>query len=130
MSSNVSYISTLQEYNKLVTNANNTNKLLVLLFYMNGCGPCEAFKPMFEEISRNFNNKVLFGAINLASNSQDIANIKKTYIESLHFNNQAINDFPGVPTVFFIYNTKILKETFTGGNSGNNVISYINNFTH
>jgi len=57
---------TLAQFNELVT----SDKLVLVDFYADWCGPCKKMKPYLEEISKDLANKVVVVKINADDNQQ------------------------------------------------------------
>ena len=73
----------------------NTDKLILIDFYTNWCGPCKMLSPIISEIGNEYANSIGVYKINVDEN-QDLAS--KYNIVS-------------VPTLVFLKNEKIVKTT-------------------
>ncbi len=73
----------------------NTDKLILIDFYTNWCGPCKMLSPIISEIGNEYANSIDVYKINVDEN-QDLAS--KYNIVS-------------VPTLVFLKNEKIVKTT-------------------
>lgn len=71
-----------------------TNKVVVMDFYADWCGPCKAFNPTLERLSKEYAGKAIVGKINI-DKSEKIAN--KYNIKS-------------IPTVLYFKDGKLIAK--------------------
>lgn len=126
-------INTVSEFNNSILNAQNN--LIVILFYKNGCGPCENFKPKYLELSKDKTLKnVNFLKIDInGSNRSDIelmcnlfdttTNLQLNAKNCKNIKNLQIN---GVPSVRFVKDKCVLNYGIYG--DINELKNIINNF--
>lgn len=69
------------------------NKVVVIDFWAEWCGPCKMFAPIFEEVSKDFKDKAIFAKIDVDKNN-DLAEFYK---------------IRSIPTILFIKNGLIAK---------------------
>ncbi|MEM5871988.1 MAG: thioredoxin [Candidatus Aenigmatarchaeota archaeon] len=55
-----------ENFNEFVQN----NKLVLIDFYADWCGPCKALSPIIEELEKEMKGKVAFGKINVESSEK------------------------------------------------------------
>jgi thioredoxin 1 len=79
-------------FNELVT---KSDKLVVLDFWAEWCGPCRAISPVIEELAKEYEGKAIIGKVNVDLN---VAITEKYAIRN-------------VPTIIFIKNGEILDKT-------------------
>jgi len=72
-----------------------TNKVVVIDFYADWCGPCKAFNPTLERLSKEYAGKAVVGKVNI-DKSQTIAN--KYGVKS-------------IPAVFYFKNGKLVGRS-------------------
>ena len=90
----------LKKYVKLINKNGSGHKPSLVLFYMNGCGWCDKFKPIWEQFKRNHNENFKgCQLIDIENNSHNEQLINKHKIE-------------GFPTLKFCpYGKDILDES-------------------
>lgn len=71
-----------------------TNKVVVMDFYADWCGPCKAFNPTLEKLSKEYAGKAVVGKVNI-DKSETIAN--KYNIKS-------------IPTVLYFKDGKLIGK--------------------
>lgn len=72
----------------------NTDKLVVLDFWAEWCGPCRMIGPMIEELSEEFKNEVVVGKVNVDENSTTSAKY----------------GIRNIPTILFVKNGEIVDK--------------------
>lgn len=63
----------------------DSDKLSVIDFWAEWCGPCRAIGPVIEELSKEYNGKVNIGKVNVDSNPQISMNYGITSIPAILF---------------------------------------------
>lgn len=63
----------------------DTNKLSVIDFWAEWCGPCRAIGPVIEELSKEYDGKVNIGKVNVDNNPQLSINYGITSIPAILF---------------------------------------------
>ena len=81
----------LNNFNEEIT---NTDKLVLVDFYANWCGPCKMLSPIISEIANEYSNSVKVCKVNVDEN-QDLA---------VKYNIMSI------PTLIFLKNGAVLKN--------------------
>ena len=71
------------------------NKVAVIDFYAEWCGPCKAFNPILQKVAKDYSGKAVVGKINI-DKSQTLAN---------KF------DVKSIPTVLFFKNGKLVGKS-------------------
>ncbi|MDR2064896.1 MAG: thioredoxin [Prevotellaceae bacterium] len=79
-------------FNEIVT---KSDKLVVLDFWAEWCGPCRVISPVIEELAKEYEGKAVIGKIDVDSN----ASITEKY------------GIRNIPTIIFIKNDEILYKT-------------------
>lgn len=97
----------LNNFNEEIT---NTDKLVLVDFYANWCGPCKMLSPIISEIANEYSNSVKVCKVNVDEN-QDLA--QKYNIMS-------------IPTLIFLKDGKVLKSS-VGFRTKSELYSVINN---
>jgi thioredoxin 1 len=92
-------------FNEIVT---KSDKLVVLDFWAEWCGPCRAISPVIEDLAKEYEGKAVVGKIDVDSNA---AITEKYGIRS-------------IPTIIFIKNDEILHKT-VGSVSKSTLVSKI-----
>lgn len=83
-------VNTLEEFQALL----NLPNLLVFKVYANWCGPCQAYKPQFEQISNQYNSdKVIFIDSDVSNNFVNVTSLPTTFFIK---NNQIIDKIYGI----------------------------------
>ena len=117
--SNIIILNNKTDYNNLIKN--NRGKLILILFYLDGCGPCKMFKPIYAELSNNYNN-VVFAA--MEANAKDSDQIRK----------EKFNDIQGFPSVRFVCEGNVVCPSnidvskFTGSGQKEDLVNFLNTF--
>lgn len=70
------------------------NKVVVVDFWAQWCGPCKAFAPIFEEVAKEKDGLVKFVKVDVDKNSKVAA----------------LYNIRSIPTVLFIRMVKLLKQ--------------------
>ena len=63
----------------------DSDKLSVIYFWAEWCGPCRAIGPVIEELSKEYNGKVNIGKVNVDTNPQVSMNYGITSIPAILF---------------------------------------------
>ena len=63
----------------------SSDKLTVIDFWAEGCGPCRAIGPVIEELSKEYEGKVNIGKVNVDENPQLSMNYGITSIPAILF---------------------------------------------
>ncbi|MDR2126213.1 MAG: thioredoxin [Prevotellaceae bacterium] len=95
-------------FNELVT---KSDKLVVLDFWAEWCGPCRAISPVIEELAKEYEGKAVIGKIDVDSN----AAITEKY------------GIRNIPTIIFIKKGVALDKT-VGAVSKSTLVSKIESF--
>lgn len=83
-------VNTLEEFQALL----NLPNLLVFKVYANWCGPCQAYKPQFEQISNQYNSdKVIFIDSDVSNNFVNVTSLPTTFFIK---NNQIVDKIYGI----------------------------------
>ena len=74
-----------------------SDKLSVIDFWAEWCGPCRAIGPVIEELSKEYDGKVKFGKVNVDNNPQLSINYGITSIPAILFvkNGQVVDKLVG-----------------------------------
>ena len=67
------------------TDVLDSDKLSVIDFWAEWCGPCRAIGPVIEELSKDYAGKVNVGKVNVDNNPQISMNYGITSIPAIHF---------------------------------------------
>jgi thioredoxin 1 len=71
--------------NNFQTEVITSDKLSVIDFWAEWCGPCRAISPVIEELSKEYNGKVNIGKVNVDDNPQISMNYGITSIPAILF---------------------------------------------
>ena len=96
----INYIKTSEEFNKILEANKTNNKIILVDFYADWCGPCKMLAPIIEEIDQDNNNNqkennIIICKINVDENS-DLA--QKYLIQS-------------IPTIIVFKNGDVYKKS-------------------
>lgn len=72
----------------------NSEKLVIVDFWAEWCGPCKAIAPILDEISDEFSDKVLIGKVNVDEESELAGK----------------NGIRSIPTLFFFHKGEIVHQ--------------------
>ncbi|MEM5871993.1 MAG: thioredoxin [Candidatus Aenigmatarchaeota archaeon] len=64
---------TIQLSDSNLTEFLQKNKLVLIDFYADWCGPCQALSPIIEELEKEMKGKVAFGKINVENSEKSAA---------------------------------------------------------
>ena len=75
----------------------SSDKLTVIDFWAEWCGPCRAIGPVIEELSKEYDGKVNVGKVNVDQNSELTVNYGVTSIPAILFikNGQVVDKLVG-----------------------------------
>ena len=78
----------------------NSDKLSVVDFWAEWCGPCRAIGPVIEELSKEYDGKVKVGKVNVDNNPQVSLNYGITSIPAILFikNGEVVDKLIGAQT--------------------------------
>lgn len=71
-----------------------TNKLVVIDFSASWCGPCKMIGPIIEEVSEEYEDKVIVGKVDVDNNDEAVAKY----------------EIRNIPTILFIKNGEIVDK--------------------
>jgi thioredoxin 1 len=86
----------------------NSNKLTVVDFWAEWCGPCRAVGPVVEDLAKEYNGKVNIGKLNVDENPNTCQKYKIT----------------SIPTILFIKNGKVV-DRLVGAHPKKNLVKKI-----
>uniref|UniRef100_A0A6T6M5W3 Thioredoxin n=1 Tax=Timspurckia oligopyrenoides TaxID=708627 RepID=A0A6T6M5W3_9RHOD len=95
----IEYASSMNNFNDILKNSGN--KLVVVDFYADWCGPCRAIAPLIENLSAQYSGSCVFVKVNV-DEARDIA---------------GYCGIRSMPTFHFYKNSKLVDE-FSGANPG------------
>ena len=90
----------------------SSDKLSVVDFWAEWCGPCRAIGPVIEELSREYDGKVNVGKVNVDNNPQISMNYGITSIPAILFikNGQVVDKLVGAqPKANFVKKIELHK---------------------
>jgi thioredoxin 1 len=75
----------------------SSDKLTVIDFWAEWCGPCRAIGPVIEELSKEYDGRVNVGKLNVDHNPEVSMNYGNTYIPAILFikNGQVVDKLVG-----------------------------------
>ena len=92
-----------KEYNdsNFQTEVLNSDKLTVVDFWAEWCGPCRAIGPVIEELSKEYEGKVNVGKVNVDNNPMVSMNYGITSIPAILFikNGQVVDKLAASPGI-------------------------------
>lgn len=94
------------------TNVLDSDKLTVIDFWAEWCGPCRAIGPVIEELSKEYEGKVNIGKVNVDHNPQVSMNYGITSIPAILFvkGGQVVDKLVGAqPKANFVKKIELLK---------------------
>ncbi|MFW5895666.1 MAG: thioredoxin [archaeon] len=76
-------ITSMRKYQNLIKQF--PEKILVLDFWAEWCGPCKMFSPVFEKLSQEFQEEFIFGKVNVDQNQRLAAQFQVSSIPCTAF---------------------------------------------
>ncbi len=92
MPKKVLYLDTAQEFDRISNEF--PDKLIIIDFWAEWCGPCMSFAPVFEKLQQEFSTEYVFAKVNVDKNGA----IAQRYSIS------------GIPTTLFMKNGRIIHK--------------------
>lgn len=101
----------INDFNNILTNANNNNQIIILDMYAKWCNPCKIISPFFELLSNNPNyNNIIFVKVDI-----DIASDINEYL------------YPKTLPTFYVFK-KLIKIDEYSGSDKNQLMAFINKY--
>ena len=88
----------------------SSEKLVIIDFYADWCGPCKMVAPVLEEISEEYGDQIIVGKLNIDDNYESVFDFR----------------IRNVPTILFIKDEEVV-EKIVGANAKEVFIEKINN---
>lgn len=85
-----------------------SDKLVLIDFYADWCGPCKMMSPIIDEIAEEVGNKIKVGKINVDENQE----LAMEY------------EVMSIPTIIILQNGEV-KNSFVGAREKEEIISYL-----
>jgi thioredoxin 1 len=82
-------ITSLEEFQSLLKLPN----LIVFKVFANWCGPCQAYKPQFEQLSNQYGDGIIFIEADVANNFVNVTSLPATLFIK---NNQIVDKIIGI----------------------------------
>lgn len=82
-------ITSLEEFQSLLKLPN----LIVFKVFANWCGPCQAYKPQFEQLSNQYGDSIIFIESDVANNFVNVTSLPATLFIK---NNQIVDKIIGI----------------------------------
>lgn len=92
MPEGILHLNTAQAFDELVREY--PNKIIILDFWAEWCGPCKSFAPVFKRLQEEYSNKYIFGKVNVDENREIARRFSIT----------------GIPTTLFVKNGKVIHK--------------------
>lgn len=77
----------------------NSNKVVLVDFYANWCGPCKAISPMIEQLAQQYNGRAIIGKLDVDKNP----------------NVPAIFGIKNIPAILFFKNGELVDRQMGSG---------------
>lgn len=92
MPKDIIHLDTAQDFNVLVQKY--PEKVIILDFWAEWCGPCKTFAPVFERLQEEYSDKYIFGKVNVDKNSK----LAQRF------------GISGIPTTLFVKNGDVIHK--------------------